>query len=236
MIPRRMLPPNALVIALSPLLDQRSVGALLDLRARGYDLAVVDVSPVPFVARPPAGLDAVAHDIWVLRRDALRHRLQRAGVAVVEWTRGETAAIRRGGGAGIQALRPARARLITALLALVALGASGRVRGRHRTDGSRRSHSAWARSASRCSRVAIVLRWPTLVPWAIFVTAGRRTSAAGRASDVVDGWAAAIGVLLLLAAELAMWSIEHDARIPEERSLTRAASHDAWASSAAPRC
>ena len=85
-IPRRMLPPNALVIALSPLLDQRSVGALLDLRARGYDLAVIDVSPVPFVARTPAGLDAVAHDLWVLRRDALRHRLQRAGVAVVEWT------------------------------------------------------------------------------------------------------------------------------------------------------
>ena len=85
-IPRRMLPPNALVIALSPLLDQRSVGALLDLRARGYDLAVIDVSPVPFVARPPAGLDAVAHDLWLLRRDALRHRLQRAGVAVVEWT------------------------------------------------------------------------------------------------------------------------------------------------------
>ncbi len=35
-IPRRTLPPNALVIALSPLLDARSVGALLDLRARGY--------------------------------------------------------------------------------------------------------------------------------------------------------------------------------------------------------
>ncbi len=84
-IPRRMLPPNALVIALTPLLDQRSVGALLDLRARGYDLAVIDVSPVPFVTRPLDGLDAVAHDIWALRRDALRHRLQRAGVAVVEW-------------------------------------------------------------------------------------------------------------------------------------------------------
>jgi uncharacterized protein (DUF58 family) len=84
-IPRRMLPPSALVIALSPLLDQRSVGALLDLRARGYDLAVIDVSPVPFVARPAGGLDAVAHDIWIMRRDALRHRLQRAGVAVVEW-------------------------------------------------------------------------------------------------------------------------------------------------------
>ena len=84
-IPRRTLPPSALVIALSPLLDGRSVGALLDLRARGYDLAVVDVSPVPFTARPRGGLDAVAYDIWTLRRGALRHRLQRAGVAVAEW-------------------------------------------------------------------------------------------------------------------------------------------------------
>ena len=84
-IPRRTLPPNALVIGLSPLLDPRSVGALLDLRARGFDLAVIDISPVPFARRPTGGVDAVAFDIWTLRRDALRHRLQRAGVAVVEW-------------------------------------------------------------------------------------------------------------------------------------------------------
>jgi uncharacterized protein (DUF58 family) len=84
-IPRRTLPPSALVIALSPLLDRRSVGALLDLRGRGFDLAVVDVSPVPFTVRPAGGLDAVAYDIWKLRRDALRHRLQRSGVAVAEW-------------------------------------------------------------------------------------------------------------------------------------------------------
>ena len=84
-IPPRTLPPNAMVIALSPLLDPRSVGALLDLRARGYDLAVIDVSPVPFAPRPSSGLDAVAYDIWTLRRDALRHRLQSVGVAVAEW-------------------------------------------------------------------------------------------------------------------------------------------------------
>jgi uncharacterized protein (DUF58 family) len=84
-IPRRTLPPNALVIALSPLIDPRSVGALLDLRARGYDLSVIDVSPVPFTARPGGGLDQVAYDIWTLRREALRHRLQQAGVAVAEW-------------------------------------------------------------------------------------------------------------------------------------------------------
>ncbi len=85
-IPRRTLPPNALVIALSPLLDRRSVDALLDLRARGYDLSVVDVSPVPFTKRPSSGVDAIAYDLWILRRDVLRHRLQRAGVAVAEWT------------------------------------------------------------------------------------------------------------------------------------------------------
>jgi uncharacterized protein (DUF58 family) len=85
-IPRRTLPPNALVIALSPLLDRRSVDALLDLRARGYDLSVVDVSPVPFTRRPASGVDAIAYDLWILQRDALRHRLQRAGVAVAEWS------------------------------------------------------------------------------------------------------------------------------------------------------
>ena len=88
-IPRRTLPPNALMIALSPLLDQRSVGALLDLRARGYDLAVIDVSPLPYTPRPTGGSDSVAYDLWVLRRDALRHRLQRAGIGVAEWRSGD---------------------------------------------------------------------------------------------------------------------------------------------------
>jgi uncharacterized protein (DUF58 family) len=88
-IPRRSLPPRALIIALTPLLDQRSIGALLDLRARGYDLAAIDVSPLPYAPRPPRGSDAVAYDLWVLRRDALRHRLHRAGIAVAEWRSGD---------------------------------------------------------------------------------------------------------------------------------------------------
>ena len=88
-IPPRTLPPNALVVALTPLLDERSVRALLDLRARGFDLAVIDVSPVPFTRVPKASLDALAFRIWTLRRDALRHRFERAGVAVAEWRRGD---------------------------------------------------------------------------------------------------------------------------------------------------
>ena len=39
-IPARTLPPRALVVALTPLLDERSVTALVDLRGRGHDLVV----------------------------------------------------------------------------------------------------------------------------------------------------------------------------------------------------
>jgi uncharacterized protein (DUF58 family) len=85
LIPRRTLPPNALVLALSPLLDERALRALLDLRARGFDLAVVEVSPVPFTRRPEAEVEAIAYDLWALRREALRHRLHRSGIPVAEW-------------------------------------------------------------------------------------------------------------------------------------------------------
>ncbi len=84
-LPVRTLPPHALVLALTPLLDERSVRALVDLRARGFDLAVIDISPVPFV-QPGAGpLDDLAYRLWLLRRDALRSSYLRLGVPVVEW-------------------------------------------------------------------------------------------------------------------------------------------------------
>ena len=88
-LPRRTLPPNALVIALSPLLDERSVRALIDLRARGFDLAVVEISPVPFVEPGPDELDQLAYRLWLLRRDALRASYLRVGVPVVEWRQGD---------------------------------------------------------------------------------------------------------------------------------------------------
>jgi uncharacterized protein (DUF58 family) len=84
-LPVRTLPPHALVIALSPLLDERSMRALVDLRARGFDLAVVDISPVPFVEPGTGSLDDLAYRLWLLRRDALRSSYLRLGVPVVEW-------------------------------------------------------------------------------------------------------------------------------------------------------
>jgi uncharacterized protein (DUF58 family) len=88
LLPVRTLPPHALVVALTPLLDERSVRALLDLRARGFDLAVIEISPVPFAPAGEQELDELARRLWLLRRDALRSRYLRLGVPVVEWSEG----------------------------------------------------------------------------------------------------------------------------------------------------
>jgi hypothetical protein len=67
--------------------------------------------------------------------------------------------------------------------------------------------------------LALVARWPNAVPWAVLVAAAAYLT--GRSSgSVVDGWAAVAGALLLLAAELASWSIDDDPRLQAERSLT----------------
>jgi uncharacterized protein (DUF58 family) len=85
-IPARVLPPQALVIAVSPLIDERAVEALVDLRGRGYDLAVLEVSPAEFATPGPAEADRLAHRLWLLRREELRARYRRLGVAVATWS------------------------------------------------------------------------------------------------------------------------------------------------------
>ena len=109
-LPPRSLPAKALVLALTPLLDARTQQALLDLRARGFDLVVVEVSPVPFVDPGGDELTRLSYRLWHLSREAMRARYQLAGVPVVEWRDGvplnvpleEVAAFRR-------YARPARA-------------------------------------------------------------------------------------------------------------------------------
>jgi len=84
-IPSRTLPPKALVIAVSPLLDERAVTTLLDLRARGFDLVVIEVSPVGFASSAEGEREELAYRLWQLKREALRARYERFGVPVVEW-------------------------------------------------------------------------------------------------------------------------------------------------------
>lgn len=65
---------------------------------------------------------------------------------------------------------------------------------------------------------ALVVRWPSAAPWSVAILAG--SYLVGRTGHTtVDGWAAVVGVLLLLAAELASWSIDVDRRIHVERTL-----------------
>jgi uncharacterized protein (DUF58 family) len=87
-IPPRTLPPKALVVALTPLLDERTAAALLDMRARGFDLAIVDVSPLPFVGEGSTEEERLARRLWMLQRDVVRHRYRQLGVAVAEWREG----------------------------------------------------------------------------------------------------------------------------------------------------
>jgi uncharacterized protein (DUF58 family) len=84
-LPRGLVPARALVLALSPLLDARGTGALLDLRARGYDLAVVEVSPVALTPADAAGPDRLPLRLWRLQRDAMRARFETLGVPVARW-------------------------------------------------------------------------------------------------------------------------------------------------------
>jgi uncharacterized protein (DUF58 family) len=88
-VPARTLPPQALVVALTPLLDERSIRALLHLRARGFDLDVIELSPTAFVDPGESESDRLAYRLWSLQREVLRARFQAAGVAVVEWRDGD---------------------------------------------------------------------------------------------------------------------------------------------------
>jgi uncharacterized protein (DUF58 family) len=88
-VPARTLPPQALVVALTPLLDERSIRALLDLRARGFDLDVIELSPAGFIDPGTAEAEQLAYRLWRLQREALRARFHAAGVPVVEWREGD---------------------------------------------------------------------------------------------------------------------------------------------------
>jgi len=85
-IPPRTVPAGALVLAITPLVDRRIAGALLDLHDRGHDLAVLEVAP-EVVVPPPAGeREKLAYRLWRLHRDVIRHWYLRNGIAV--WTSG----------------------------------------------------------------------------------------------------------------------------------------------------
>lgn len=101
LVPPRVLPPHALVIAITPLCDRRFPSAVLDLAARGFDVVVLVVSPVA-VTRSTL-VASVATDLacrlWALERERQHDELRRQGLTVVDWRPPESleAALARGG-------------------------------------------------------------------------------------------------------------------------------------------
>jgi uncharacterized protein (DUF58 family) len=83
-LPRAALPPGALIVVFSPLLDQRFVEALRDIRERGFTMLVVDV----LNAEPPVrqrSTDRMARRIWRMEQEAIRFSLRELGIPVVHW-------------------------------------------------------------------------------------------------------------------------------------------------------
>ncbi len=95
----RAMPPRSFVLALSPLLDDRFIDALIELTGRGHDVAVIECDPatdrtVPTGAGAGAGAAAIgptaadiAWRIWSAERAMLRDRLAQRGMAVARWDR-----------------------------------------------------------------------------------------------------------------------------------------------------
>ena len=88
-LPRPVLPPGALVVMFSPLVDKRAFAVVEDLRQRRVRTVVVDVLRLPpptrFQRRRP---DPLAVRVWQLDRAADRLALAQVGVPVLAWPPG----------------------------------------------------------------------------------------------------------------------------------------------------
>lgn len=85
-LPRAVLPHDALLIAFSPLIDDRVVEVLTQLRVQGRDLIIVDTLRVEPTAANENELLAVL--MWRLHRRGIHQKLVEVGIPVVEWREG----------------------------------------------------------------------------------------------------------------------------------------------------
>jgi uncharacterized protein (DUF58 family) len=76
---------RALVIALTPLLDEEAAVRLAVLRRRGASVAAVDTLPDDALPATTDLVDAIACRLWLLEREVLAGRLGDIGVPVIRW-------------------------------------------------------------------------------------------------------------------------------------------------------
>ena len=102
LIPRRILPPQSLIVALTPRLDWRVARALLHLRRRGYQVSIIEVDPLPYLADAESRRRAARLANLVARAGRGSTQLAGAGIALASWRPGEPIA------APVEALAAAR--------------------------------------------------------------------------------------------------------------------------------
>jgi uncharacterized protein (DUF58 family) len=76
---------RALVVALTPLLDEEAAVRLAVLRRRGASVAAVDTLPDDALPATTDLVDAIACRLWLLEREMLAGRLDDIGVPVIRW-------------------------------------------------------------------------------------------------------------------------------------------------------
>lgn len=80
--PRAAVPPGAIVVAFSTLLDTNFALALIDLRERGHTVVVVDVMDgSPFESED----EPILERMWGLQRSAMYRDMRVVGVEVIAW-------------------------------------------------------------------------------------------------------------------------------------------------------
>jgi uncharacterized protein (DUF58 family) len=83
-LPRSALPPGALIVVFSPLLDPRLIEAIRDLRERGFSVLIVDVlNSAP--RHDNSLVSNMTERLWALEQQAIRFSLTEIGVPVVHW-------------------------------------------------------------------------------------------------------------------------------------------------------
>lgn len=83
-LPRAALPPGALILVFSALLDRRLVETLRDMRERGFAVLIVDVlNNEPRTGRAP--IARLARRLWRMEQEAIRFSLRELGIPVVHW-------------------------------------------------------------------------------------------------------------------------------------------------------
>jgi uncharacterized protein (DUF58 family) len=80
--PRAAVPPGAIVVAFSTLLDTEFALALIDMRKRGHTVVAIDVlRGAPF----PEEQDPIITRMWALQRSAMYRDMGVVGIDVVSW-------------------------------------------------------------------------------------------------------------------------------------------------------